>query len=237
MPVRELRHTECAYYISSRQIVVLQRLTSTFPLPKMDEHQEREIALGLREGKPEAWQALYDAFVLSIWQSVARRLGPHRAEVADVVQETFLAAARGARQYDAGRGSLWMWLSGIARNSVALYFRKKNRDERYDAAPGGGATAARLAPWLERKQAEPGAALESAELAALVRTSLAALPSDYETLLVAKYIDEANVDQLAAAEQSTPGAIRSKLARARQAFRQVFAKTSACSSDEEERVR
>jgi RNA polymerase sigma-70 factor, ECF subfamily len=203
----------------------------------MDEQREREIASGLRAGKSEAWHALYEEFAPLLWQSVARRLGPRHAEVADIVQETFMAAARGARHFDGSRGTLWMWLSGIARNNTALYFRKQKPHERSIPGPDGGVTAAQILPWLENKQSEPGAELESAELAEMVRTTLTALPRDYETLLVGKYIDEASIDELAVAEQSTPVAIRSKLARARQAFQKIFVKTSAYSSGSEERVR
>jgi RNA polymerase sigma-70 factor, ECF subfamily len=201
----------------------------------MDEQREREIALGLRTGDPEAWHALYDEFARLIWEAVARRLGPRHADVADVVQETFMAAGRGARQYDGSRGSLWMWLSGIARNNVALYFRKQMRHGGWHTVSDLAATAAGLLPWLENRQAEPGAALESAETAELVRAALAALPRDYETLLVAKYIDEATLGQLAAAEQSTPAAASSKLARARKAFREEFLKTSARTAGNEDR--
>ena len=139
-----------------------------------------------------------------------------------------------------------MWLSGIARNSVALHFRKQRRWEEKQAAasvpsqqpadrggetePPGvsrfGRSATRLLAWLENRRADPGAALEAAETADRVQATLAALPRDYETLLVAKYIDEASLAQLAAAERSTSGAICSKLARARQAFREAFARTS-----------
>jgi RNA polymerase sigma-70 factor (ECF subfamily) len=203
----------------------------------MNDQREREIALGLRDGKSEAWHALYDEFAPSIWQSVARWLGPRHAEIGDVVQETFMAAASAARGYDASRGSLGMWLSGIARNKVALYFRKQKRHERVTPGPDGAAAAGRLMLWLEDQQYDPGAALHAAETAGLVRATLTALPADYETLLVAKYIDGASVEQLAAVERATPVAIRSKLARARQAFRELFVKTSAYSSDSEERVR
>jgi RNA polymerase sigma-70 factor, ECF subfamily len=202
----------------------------------MDEHREREIALGLQAGKPEAWHALYDQFVEPLWQSVARQMGPHHAEVADIVQETMIAAARSARQFNPSRGSLWMWLSGIARNNVALHFRKHKRRDRLKPGVNGSAMAAQLLAWLENRQDDPGAALESAELAELVRAALSELPRDYETLLVAKYIEEITVEQLAAADGSTPVAIRSKLARARQAFRETFSKTSGCSSGSEERV-
>src|SRR5262249_48320365 len=100
----------------------------------MDEQQEREVALGLREGKTDAWRTLYEAYAERVWRSVARLLGPRSADVADVVQETFLAAARSAVTYDAGRGSLWFWLWGIARRHVALHYRKQERQDRLKTA-------------------------------------------------------------------------------------------------------
>src|SRR5437879_5223081 len=100
----------------------------------MDEDQERVLARGLREGKTDAWRTLYDAYAEQVWRSVARLVGQSAAEVADIVQETFLAAARTARHYDAEKGSLWFWLWGIARNHVALYYRKEERHHRLKQA-------------------------------------------------------------------------------------------------------
>src|SRR6516165_9338320 len=96
----------------------------------LDAREEQRLAQRLREGKTDAWQALYDAYAERVWQTVARLLGPHCADVADVMQETMLAAARSARAFDPGRGSLWMWLSGLVRNHVALHFRKQDQHRR-----------------------------------------------------------------------------------------------------------
>jgi RNA polymerase sigma-70 factor, ECF subfamily len=178
----------------------------------MDLHAERELARGLREGSGQSWRTLYDAFALRVWNSVARRVSSG-SDVADIVQETFLAAARSARNYDPARGSLWCWLSGIARNQTALFFRKPNRrqDWKTDFEPPG-------------REAEPAEMLAAKELAMSVRRVLSLLPLDYETLLVGKYLDELSLEDLAAAEESNASAISSKLARARQAFRQEFEK-------------
>ena len=51
---------------------------------------------------------------------------------------------------------------------------------------------------------------------------LSELPDHYETLLTAKYFDDASIEQIARVEEATPVAVRSKLARARRAFRDVF---------------
>jgi RNA polymerase sigma-70 factor (ECF subfamily) len=59
----------------------------------------------------------------------------------------------------------------------------------------------------------------------MVRGVLTELTIDYETVLTAKYLDGASVEQIAATQQCSAAAVRSRLARARQAFRQVFLKT------------
>src|SRR5437868_4674746 len=114
--------------------------------------QEGEVARGLREGKPDAWRALYDAYAGRVWRTVARLLGPESADVADV--------------------------------------------------------------------------LAAAELATLVRATLTELPVEYEILLTARYLDGITVDDIATQEQSTAVAVRSKLARARQALRQLLLRHS-----------
>jgi len=189
----------------------------------MDEHLAREVARGLREGRPDAWRALYDAFAERVWRGVARLLGPTSTDVADVVQETMLAAARSARTFNEANGSLWNWLWGIARHQVALHFRKKKRhDQLKHAGEWLAASAGRLAPWLEGTDEAPTSLLETAELALLVRLALAELPDEYEWLLTAKYLDGVSVEQIAVQERCTETAVRSKLARAREAFRKAF---------------
>jgi RNA polymerase sigma-70 factor (ECF subfamily) len=194
----------------------------------MDQRREREIAQGLRAGKAEAWQALYDAYSAQVWRSVARLVG-NAADAADVVQETFLAAARSARSFDPARGTLWMWLCGVARRHVALHFRKEAQWRRLREATLRLATAGDSAfDWLETRELPADEVLASAELALVVRAALAELPDDYQGLLAAKYLDGASVEEIVAQHSpegpTTVEAVRSKLARARRAFKEVFAR-------------
>jgi len=188
----------------------------------MDDDLERQVALGLREGRPDAWRTLYDAYAERVWRAVARRMGPCAADVADVVQETFLAAARSARTYDPQRAPLWAWLWGIARLHIALHYRKTERRDQVHSARA----RREVEGWLNGRPTDP---LEAAELAVLVRATLVELPADYELLLTAKYLDGESVDAIAARERCTPVAVRSKLARARQAFREAFEKPAPTS--------
>jgi RNA polymerase sigma-70 factor (ECF subfamily) len=186
-----------------------------------------QLARGLAAGSTAAWHQLYDAFAEAVWRCVARRVGSHAAEVADIVQETFLAAARSARTFDPARGNLWSWLSGIARRQTALHFRRKQtRPEAGDMDPVGNAlrgvprNATEGAPYS--REAQPADLLATVETAQAVRQVLGGLPVDYETLLVGKYLDGLSLEELAEAEESTVDAVSSKLARARRAFREAF---------------
>lgn len=190
----------------------------------MEQQRESEIASGLRSGNADAWRALYDAYSETIWCYVARRLAPHAADVPDVVQETFLAAASSVRSYDPKLGSLLSWLTGIARKNVALYYRKLERLGRVRAAAEKlGVHSQQVMSWLENREPEPADVLQSQEMALMIRATLSGLSDDYGELLAWKYLDDHKVDQIATQLDLTEGAVRSKLARARKAFRQAFA--------------
>jgi RNA polymerase sigma-70 factor (ECF subfamily) len=187
-----------------------------------------QLAARLSAGSAQAWHELYDAFAEAVWRCVARRVGSHTAEVADIVQETFLAAARSARTFDPARGSLWSWLSGIARRQAALHFRRKQTrlESVGNAVHGipGNSDSARLFDWLDGRAAEPADLLAAAETAGAVRQVLGELPLDYEMLLVGKYLDGLSLEELAEDGDCTAEAVSSKLARARRAFREAFEK-------------
>lgn len=195
----------------------------------MDDVQEREVARGLREGNPDAWRVLYDAYAERVWNTVARLMGPNSTDTADVVQETFLSAARSAAGYDPWRGSLWLWLWGIARRHVALHYRKEKRHDRLLLECKTKDSNA-----LNSVSCTPPSALDTlaaAELADLVRVSLTELPAEYGTVLAARYLDGESVEHIANQERSTVAAVRSRLARARQAFRQILLRYSVFVGD------
>jgi RNA polymerase sigma-70 factor, ECF subfamily len=184
---------------------------------------DHQIAAGLQAGKSEAWSALYEAHFDRVWRLAARMIGPDAAAVADVVQETFLAAARSARTFDPARGGVWDWLAGIARNHVGTYFRSRRREGR--VKEGGDLHAALAGRWDQRSRqdaAAPEAAQVSAEEAQQVRAALAGLPDEYRSVLAWRYCEEVPVEEIARQAACSIAAVRSRLARARRAFREAF---------------
>jgi len=203
----------------------------------MTEEADRQIAAGLQSGKGEAWTSLYEAYFDRTWALAGRMIGRDASAVADVVQETFLAAARSARGFDPARGTLWLWLAGICRNQVATHFRGRRRADR--AKAGGDLHEAMLGPWarrLQQNQPRPHEATVSAEEAALVRLTLADLPGEYQLLLTSRYFEDVPVEEIASDARCSVVAVRSKLARARRAFREAFlGRNPSASADGDER--
>lgn len=189
----------------------------------MDEFSEQRIAAGLRAGDRQAWSQLYRAYAHRLWREVARLSGGDRGGVADVVQETFLAAARSAGRFDPKRGSLWTWLWGIARKQLAMHRRREGRHRLAAATAWWASLGQAGAAWLAGTADAPPDALASKELGELVRATLLELPEDYRALLTARHLDGASPREIAAEQGVTAEAVRAKLTRARKAFRKAFA--------------
>lgn len=185
----------------------------------LDQPQQRQIAGGLRAGDRASWATLFDAYATPVWRFAARLIGSNATAVDDVVQETFLAAARAARQFDPEQGTLWAWLTGIAQRQAALYWRQTARAARIKELAASG--CARIQDWLI-DTVEPDAPWEQRETADLVRSVLAELSSDYAALLTAKYLDERSTPELLELFGGSAEALKSKLARARKEFRSKF---------------
>jgi RNA polymerase sigma-70 factor (ECF subfamily) len=185
--------------------------------------EQLAVIRGLRGGDRTAWATLYHGYSEEVWRYAARLVGGNAAAVADVVQETFLAAAHSAANYDETRGPLWSWLAGIVHHQAAAYWRVESRAARVRALAETGAVE--LRHLLEGP--EPiDAAWERRELADLVRLVLAELTAEYAAILTGKYLDEQTLEELAVVWGCTAEAMKSKLARARREFRAKFERLS-----------
>ncbi len=190
-----------------------------------DKNIERQIAKGLQQGDRHAWLRLYEAYAEPVWRNIARLMGNDSAAVSDVMQETFLVAARSAKNFDPDRGSLWVWLWTIAARQVALYYRKQKASPLLSQAQNWWTSLdGKKLDWIDAKADTPPDILQSRQLATLVRCALSELPAEYQTLLLARYVDSRPTDRIAEQMGCSPVAVRSKLARARKAFQKAFRK-------------
>lgn len=185
----------------------------------LDEPDQQAVIRGLRDGQRDAWTALYDGYSTDVWRYVARLIGESRAEIADVVQETFLAAARSARQFDPDRGTLWGWLTGIAHHQTSSYWRQINKKAKLRELAASG--VGELQRWLDG-YSDGQEVWERHELREFVRITLASISSDYAAILTSKYLDEHSLEEITKEWGGSVDATKSKLARARREFRTKF---------------
>ncbi len=173
----------------------------------------------LRAGDRAAFDWLFQTYSERVWRYVARLIGGRSQDVADVVQETFLHVARSIGQFDPQRGSLWGWMCGIAQNRVRVHWRSRQRQsrvlERVTLSTGASA------PWMSGDPS-PDELLATEETASLVRDVLAGIPDDYTVCLMAKYVDQLSAAEIADDLGESMEAVRSRLSRAREAFRAEF---------------
>src|SRR6185436_13934979 len=96
-------------------------VVARLPLPMSD----REIVAALRGHSPSGGAALYDRYQRKVRRGLLRVLG-HASDLADLEQETFVAAIRDIARLQEP-DVLGSWLTSIAVNTARLELRRRSR--------------------------------------------------------------------------------------------------------------
>ena len=182
--------------------------------------QDLALANKVLSGDETAFHLFYNSYFPRIYRFCIARLDDEEA-VRDVVQQSMIRAMRSLAGYRA-EASLLTWLCQIARNEMASWYSthadKQSRTVSFEDHPALRAAYESLPSDLAGDELSP---LQET-LKNLVQMSLDSLPSAYAVVLELKYIEGLSVaeiaDQMGAGETAT----QSLLARARNAFKEVF---------------
>jgi RNA polymerase sigma-70 factor (ECF subfamily) len=173
----------------------------------MEAMSEADLVREARRGVEEAFLTLYQCHRTAVFQ-FAWRLTGSRTAADDVTQECFLTLIRGS-SFDAGRGDLRSYLFGIVRNLVFRQLRISGREAEEPAdAP---APVDVLADMLQAERSE------------LVAAAIAQLPFLQREAIVLFTFEELPLEEIAKVTGVDPGAVKSRLHRARQALRAALA--------------
>ena len=164
-----------------------------------------------RAGKPEAWDALFKRYQLPLYAYVFE-LVHHQPASLDIVQETFINAARhlaGLRD-DAKFGS---WLFGIAHQKCIQHWRKRRPDEvpldsEMDEHPEADADPREL---LIRKEQE-------AELMKF----LDQLTLPHRAVLLLHFVEDFSLEEIARITETGVGTVKSRLHYAKRTLRKLL---------------
>ena len=180
---------------------------------------EQVLIARLRAGEDAAFEELvreHGGRMLA----VARRFLPAEEDARDVVQEAFLSAFRGLAGFE-GQARLSTWLHRITVNAALMKLRSRRRKPEEpidDLLPGfleDGHMARPARAWRPIAESE----LVQRELRDLVLEKIRSLPESYRNVLMLRDIEELDTDETARLMGIRPGAVKTRLHRARQALR------------------
>lgn len=170
---------------------------------------EEELIRAACLGEREAFEVLVHRHGPALHR-YARQLLDSDADVADAVQETFIAAWRRLCTFK-GTSSLRTWLFSICSNKVVDTYRAKRAqpidDQLLEAMPGGGA--------LE----DPFAAVSNAEFLSALDRALAELPVRQRATWVMREVEDMSFVDIGEVLRLSPDAARGHYHRAASTLR------------------
>ncbi|WP_219908008.1 sigma-70 family RNA polymerase sigma factor [Enhygromyxa salina] len=189
--------------------------------------EEREIIEGMRAGDDRAFERLVRVHIGPL-HAVALRLLKNDADADDIVQEGFLSAFR---NFDSFRGDarLKTWLHRIVVNAALQRLRRsKSRAGQQADVVDVTELLPRFAdngypehfhqPWVQTIE-ELATRAETREQ---VRQMIDKLPDNYRTVLILRDIEELDTSETAELLELSPGTVKVRLHRARQALRNLL---------------
>jgi RNA polymerase sigma-70 factor, ECF subfamily len=183
-------------------------------------------------GGSPTWPETVDALLEPIYRFVRARAP---AEVVDdLVQDTFMAAGRGIRDYR-GSCALWNWLTAIARNKIAEYYRRRGAENVVTKAIDLlCANDSRTQDAFVGESSLPDELCERQEFRVLARAALSALGPEHRACLVGRYCEDLSLDELSQRLGISRAAANARLYRARAELRQAFLRLLGRRQDDQE---
>ena len=155
--------------------------------------------------------------------ALARGFLRNEDDAADAVQEAFLSMCKSLDRFE-GNSSLATWLHRIVVNNCLMKLRSKSRrksysiDELLPTFDDTGHHAKPISAWTETSRDS----LAIDEARRQVRACIDELPEDYRAVLLLRDIEEFDTEQTASILGVNPGAVKTRLHRARQALRTLL---------------
>jgi RNA polymerase sigma-70 factor (ECF subfamily) len=196
--------------------------------------------IALQAGDDRAFERLVRAHVGRL-HAVALRLLQNPADADEVVQEAFLSAYRNLANFR-GDARVETWLHRIVVNAALQRLRRRKRQVgavgqmlASEVDDGGGDSVADVdellprfqengypehvhRPWVQTTE-ELATRAETREQ---VRRMIDKLPDNYRTVLILRDIEELDTSAVAELLELTPGTVKVRLHRARQALRNLL---------------
>lgn len=156
----------------------------------------------------EEFERIYDEHADALYR-FAYRLTGSEADAEEIVQECLASLLARRTAFDESRGKLRSYLYGAVRNQALK--RMRNREQ---AAPDPPAVA---------DSVTPETAAIGAQLSAAVARAMSQLPFNQREVIVLAHYEQMTVGEIAGLLRIEPGAVKSRLQRARASLKELLA--------------
>lgn len=154
---------------------------------KKDETKVQELVVRSQNADSAAFGELYDLYIDQIFRYISFRVSEDENE--DLTELVFLKAWEKIREYKPGAALFSSWLFRIAHNSIVDYYRvtKTNREQQTSLTENVAETRRdfaaenRIHRRIERE---------------VVKDALDKLPEDYKSILVLRYINDLDYEEI-----------------------------------------
>jgi RNA polymerase sigma-70 factor (ECF subfamily) len=186
---------------------------------------EQELVAALRRREPDAFERLFETYSDKAYR-LAVALLEDETEADCVVQDTFLRLLERLDQFE-GRSQLSTWLYRVAYNISVDRLRKRRptvtmaEEANDDAIPSPTV----LVDWEHL----PESLLTESEMAAELKSAIAALPEKFRVVFILREIEGLSTAETAVVTDLSLSAVKVRLHRARLFLRERLAESFATS--------
>lgn len=171
----------------------------------------QKLAKGWAKGDKEAFSALYDHYIDSIFKFIYFKVKNEHAE--DLTELVFIKAWENRSKYKSKLGTFSSWLYTIARNTVIDHYRVfKEFSELHDYLPD------------ESESSNPKLIAQEKINAEKLREAINKLPEAYRDILLLRFIEDMEYEEIANMLGKSEGSIRITQFRAIKELRIILEK-------------
>ncbi|HUL14496.1 MAG TPA: sigma-70 family RNA polymerase sigma factor [Terriglobales bacterium] len=176
--------------------------------------EAKAVARGLRQRDPDLLDRLIEQYQFRLFRYLVHLTGD-RERAEDFFQETWLRVLERGHQYD-GKWKFEAWLFAIARNLVLDWHRRK-KPQSLEALAGPEDSA----PFDLADDKQPSALQKvlNSEAVTGVHTSLEKLPIVYREVLILRFQEEMQLEEIASVLNAPLSTVKSRLYRGLEVMR------------------